>query len=101
MTTNTRTPRTEYPGYLRYRIAPGQIKQVSVRCTRECPLLDCFWATTHMIRSPGAGASGCSSRNTDWWVCGYRDQRGCPPEEQRRPSQRPLRKRNGAWEDAE
>jgi hypothetical protein len=85
---------------IRLRFGPRDVQDVSVRAP-ECPNLRCFWATQQMVRSP-AGMSGASSRTTDYWVCGYRDQRGCPPEGQRTPAEPPrYRKRRGAWERIE
>lgn len=63
---------------VRIRLEPRKILDVDVRDNR-CPSLTCFWLSRHIVRS-AAGYSGASSRTTDEWECGYRDQRGCPRE---------------------
>ena len=68
-------------------------------CASNCPLRVCFYVVEHMIRSPGADMSGCSSKSSGFYECGTRDGRGCPPEDDREVSQVPewIRKK-GIWE---
>ncbi len=75
---------------------PDDVKAVDVRA-EECPALDCFCATRQIIRS-AAGMSGASSRTTNEWVCGRREQTGCPPEERRVPNVKRRRTR-GVWRE--
>jgi hypothetical protein len=82
---------------IRLRVGPKMVVNVDVRAS-ECPTLDCFWATTHTIRS-AAGASGASSRSTDWWECGHREQRGCPEPPRTRRDPPAFRRQRGAWEE--
>ncbi|MGH8326884.1 MAG: hypothetical protein ACRET2_08995 [Steroidobacteraceae bacterium] len=79
---------------IRVRFGPRDIKKVAVKCP-QCPTYGCFWPGRVYIRSPGAGASGCSSQTTDRWSCGRRDQSGCPDEVKVTNG---YRKKNGAWE---
>jgi len=80
---------------IRVRLAPGRIVAVDVRDGR-CPHLACFWAARHTVRS-AAGASGCSSRTTDDYECGTREQRGCPAQVRQADPPR-YKLRASAWE---
>lgn len=62
---------------IRLRFGPRDVRTIDVR-DPECPARECFWPSRHLVRSPGAGASG-GSRTTDEWECGRREQCGCPP----------------------
>ncbi len=63
--------------YIKVRIAPREVLKVWVLDGR-CPQRPCFWWREHYVSSPGAGASGCSSRASGMYICGTNDQRGCP-----------------------
>jgi len=83
---------------VRVRTAPGVIRRVDV-CCATCPTFGCFWIARHVVRSP-AGASGASSRSTDQYECGRREQRGCP--ESPVPSNPPgYRRGDGVWRPIE
>ncbi len=87
---------------IRVRRAPGE-KPIEVGvCNYDCPLRRCFYVVEHMIRSPGAGYSGCSSRSSGWYECGTRDGRGCPPEANRELCEPPgWRQHRGVWAEVE
>ena len=81
---------------VRVRVGPRKVLNVDVR-DGACPLRACFWITEHITRS-AAGMSGCSSRHSGVWECGTRDQRGCPPDPEKREIAT-WRRKGGAWEE--
>lgn len=74
----------------------GETRTVDVR-DRDCPRRWCFFPHTHTIRSV-CGASGCSSRSTDWWECGRRDANGCPEDDHIAEEPRYVR-RGALWRE--
>ena len=83
---------------IRVRFGPRDIRTVDVADER-CPQRSCFWATRHTIRS-NAGFSGCSSRTTNYWTCGRREQGGCPQDKDQHFENPPrYQKRNGIWRE--
>lgn len=85
---------------IKIRTAPRTFLEVDV-ARSDCPLRPCFWYREHFIRS-AAGMSGCSSRASGQWVCGRRDQNGCPqPCPERMENPRYQKVRGDVWEEVE